>query len=183
MDIPQVNAADLRSLKYPKRETLERIGEVANGAVLSQQEMDDIIEGETTHMASDMDPFMAQKKIEEALKILKELGMPKGQHNERSALTLLALLDLKPDGKWSELRKPLMGITPIMEYAREHYGRKYAPNTRETFRRKTMHQFVEAGLAIYNPDQPDRPVNSPQACYQVSDEVYQVSTVCVSPMT
>ena len=170
----QVNAADLRSLKYPRRETLERMGEVANGAALSQQEIDDIIEGEITHMASDMDPFMAQKKIEEALKILKELGMPKGQRNERSALTLLALLDLKPDGKWSELRKPLMGITPIMEYAREHYGRKYAPNTRETFRRQTMHQFVEAGLAICNPDQPDRPVNSPQACYQVSDEVYQV---------
>ena len=63
-----------------------------------------------------------------------------------------------------------MGITPIMEYTREQYGKEYAPNTRETFRRQTMHQFVEAGIALYNPDDPARPVNSPNACYQVSEE-------------
>jgi hypothetical protein len=61
-----------------------------------------------------------------------------------------------------------MGITPIMEFAKEHYGTTYAPNTRETFRRQTMHQFVEAGIAIYNPDDPDRPVNSPKAVYQIT---------------
>lgn len=31
-----------------------------------------------------------------------------------------------------------------------------------------MHQFVEAAIARYNPDDPDRPVNSPKAVYQVS---------------
>lgn len=60
-----------------------------------------------------------------------------------------------------------MGITPIMDWAREHYGKEYAPNTRETFRRQTMHQFCDAGVALYNPDKPDRPVNSPKAVYQV----------------
>lgn len=40
-------------------------------------------------------------------------------------------------------------------------------NTRETFRRQTMHQFVDAGSALYNPDLPDRPVNSPKAVYQI----------------
>ena len=170
----QVNAADLRLLKYPQRETLERWGKSTSDAVLLQQEIDDIIEGEIEHMATDMNPFMAQKKVEEALEVLKQLGMPKGQQNERSALTLLALINLKPEGNWSELQRPLMGITPIMEHVRDYYGREYAPNTREAFRRQTMHQFVEAGLALYNPDQPDRPVNSPQACYQISDETYQV---------
>ena len=61
-----------------------------------------------------------------------------------------------------------MGITPIMEFAAKQYGVKYAPNTRETVRRQTMHQFVEAGIALYNPDQPDRAVNSPKAVYQVN---------------
>jgi len=61
-----------------------------------------------------------------------------------------------------------MGITPIMDWSREHYGTEYAPNTRETFRRQTMHQFVQAGLALYNPDDSNRPVNSPRAVYQVS---------------
>jgi len=30
-----------------------------------------------------------------------------------------------------------------------------------------MHQFVEAGLAVPNPDGPSRPVNSPKFCYQI----------------
>ena len=169
----QVNATDLRSLGYPVREALERIGKQTDGAAFSQQEIDNIIEGELAHMADDTNPILAQQKIDDGLKILKALGMPKGQQNERSALTLLALLDLKPSGIWDELERPLMGITPIMDYCREHYGREYAPNTRETFRRQTMHQFVEAGIALYNPDKLDRPVNSPKACYQISDEAFQ----------
>ena len=94
------------------------------------------------------------------------MTMMRRQQNDRSALTLLALVDLRPSGAWDQLRRPLMGITPIMDYAREHYGREYAPNTRETFRRQTMHQFVEAGIAQYNPDDPARPVNSPNGKYR-----------------
>jgi len=93
--------------------------------------------------------------------VLSDLGMPRGQRNERSALCLLALLDLTPEKPWSQATAPLMGITPIMDWAREHYDKEYAPNTRETVRRQTMHQFAQAGIAVYNPDKPDRPVNSP----------------------
>jgi hypothetical protein len=93
--------------------------------------------------------------------------MPRAQQNERSALSLLALLDLSPGKAWSEAQDPLMGITPIMDWARKHYNKRYAPNTRETVRRQTMHQFVQAGIALYNPDQPDRPVNSPHAVYRI----------------
>ena len=102
-----------------------------------------------------------------ALTIVQALGLPKAQHNERSALCLLALLNLTPDRPWADAQNPLMGITPIMDWARAHYGRDYAPNTRETFRRQTMHQFCDAGLARYNPDRPERPVNSPKAVYQI----------------
>ena len=170
----QVNAADLRSLPYPERKSLERIGRKAEAVAPSQVVIDNIIEGELLKMPDEINPLYAQQKIDEALQIVRALGMPKGQHNDRSTLSLLALLDLRADGRWSDLDKPLMGITPIMDYTREHYGREYAPNTRETFRRHTMHQFVEAGIALYNPDQPDRPVNSPKACYQISEEAFQV---------
>jgi hypothetical protein len=54
-----------------------------------------------------------------------------------------------------------------MDWAHKHYETKYAPNTRETFRRQTMHQFLSAGLALYNPDKPNRSVNSPKAVYQI----------------
>ena len=102
-----------------------------------------------------------------AHKILVSLGLPRAQQNERSALCLLALLDLTPQRKWAEARNPLMGITPIMDWIRDHYKKTYAPNTRETVRRQTMHQFVAAGIALYNPDKPARPVNSPAAVYQI----------------
>jgi hypothetical protein len=103
-----------------------------------------------------------------ALQILDDLGLPRAQRNERSALTLLALLDLRPGGEWRDAASPLIGITPIMDWMRSHYGKHYKPNTRETVRRQTMHQFVLAGIALYNPDDPARPVNSPAAVYQVS---------------
>lgn len=106
-------------------------------------------------------------RIKAAHQVLVALGLPSAQQNERSALSLLALLNLTPDKGWIEADSPLVGITPIIDWVRKHYGRRYAPNTRETFRRQTMHQFCEAGLARYNPDQPDRPVNSPKTVYQI----------------
>jgi hypothetical protein len=33
-----------------------------------------------------------------------------------------------------------------------------------------MHQFMQSGLVLYNPDDPKRPVNSPRAVYQISPE-------------
>lgn len=111
------------------------------------------------------------KHIDEAYKILISLGLPRAQHNERSALCLLALLNLAPSSTWAQAENPLIGITPIMDWSREHYDKDYAPNSRETFRRQTMHQFVDAGIALYNPDKPDRPVNSPKAVYQVTPAV------------
>jgi hypothetical protein len=55
----------------------------------------------------------------------------------------------------------------MMDFFRDHYGRNYKPNTRETVRRQSVHQFLEAGLLVANPDGLDRPVNSPKAVYQI----------------
>ena len=49
-------------------------------------------------------------------------------------------------------------------------ARGMRPTRAQTFRRQTMHQFVSAGLAVYNPDDPSRPVNSPKAVYQIEPE-------------
>ena len=109
--------------------------------------------------------------IKAAHQVIISLGLPRAQQNERSALSLLALLNLTPGKAWADAENPLMGITPIMDWARQHYGKEYAPNTRETFRRQTMHQFCDASVALYNPDKPDRPVNSPKAVYQIEPAV------------
>lgn len=111
-----------------------------------------------------------ENKIADALHILIDLGMPRAQRNDRSALCLLALLNLTKGKPWKKAENPLIGITPMMEFARDAYGKKYAPNTRETFRRQTLHQLVAAGIALYNPDAPGRPVNSPKAVYQIEPD-------------
>ncbi len=109
-------------------------------------------------------------KIEEAQAVLQELGLPKAQQNEISGFTFLALCNLKQKDNWTSAFKQSHGISKgIMEFISQNYNKKYAPNTRETFRREVLHQFVQAGIANYNPDIPDLPVNSPRAHYAISD--------------
>ncbi len=115
-----------------------------------------------------------KRRLKEAHAVLADLGMPRAQLNERTALCLLALLNLSPNRTWDKAQAPCMGITPIMDWARDNFGRSYAPNTRETFRRQSMHQFVQAGIAVYNPDKPDRPVNSPHAVYRIEPHLLAV---------
>jgi len=100
--------------------------------------------------------------------------MDNERSNERSARTLLALLRLRPDDPWSEASNPMLGTRAIMDWIRDEYGHDYAPNTRETIRRQTLHQFVDAMLVIENPDEPGRPVNSPRWNYQVTSEALAV---------
>jgi len=87
-----------------------------------------------------------ENKIADALQILESLGMPRAQQNDRSALCLLALLNLKKGQSWSDAKSPLVGITPMLEFALDHYGKKYAPNSRETFRRQTKVRRWARGL-------------------------------------
>ncbi len=113
-------------------------------------------------------------KIDEALEIITALGLPKAQLNERTALTLLALIDLKPDQSWTDIKTPLIGITPIMNFMRDKYGKEYKPNTRETVRRQSIHQMVDAGIALINPDDPTRAPNSPKTVYQIEPSTYEL---------
>ncbi len=168
----QVNVTDLKILPYPSCKVLEELGSHVDQDFPNQEQIDELLERTISQMTDikTPDPIKAKRKIDEALQILKDLGLPRAQQNERSALTLLAILGLKPGTSWSKSQSPLIGITPIMDFCRDYYGKNYAPNTRETIRRQTMHQFIEAGLAIQNPDQPDRPINSPKWCYQIEPE-------------
>lgn len=115
------------------------------------------------------------ERIEQARGVLKLLGLPPDQTNDRAALTLLSMLDLAPTTPWADAQNPLIGITPMMTFMAAHYlDQPYAPNTREAVRRFTVRQFVAAGVAVANPDDPRRPVNSPNFCYQVPAELLSV---------
>jgi adenine-specific DNA-methyltransferase len=109
-------------------------------------------------------------KIAEAIEILKAFGLPRAQHNERSALTLLAVLDLREKTPWPEAKKRSIRIHDILLFVQKYYKKHYAENTRETIRRQTLHQFEQAGLVIRNPDDPTRPTNSPNTVYMIADD-------------
>ena len=113
-------------------------------------------------------------KQDEAKQLLGELNFDSERQNDRSALVLLALLNLGPGDSWSAATNPLMRTVEIMGWIREEFEVSYKPNTRETIRRQTLHQFVQAHLVVENSDQPDRPINSPKWCYQVTDEALQL---------
>jgi adenine-specific DNA-methyltransferase len=165
----QVNATDLRNLKYPTRGQLNELGLRIGEEFPDQETLDGNLQ-EILNLADSAavkNPVKAKRKMDQALRVLKALGLPHGQQNDRSALALLSLLDLKPNTPWSKAKDPYIGITPMMNFFSKHYGKNYAPNSRETLRRQTIHQFLDAGMVHINPDEPERPTNSGKTVYQI----------------
>lgn len=113
-------------------------------------------------------------KIDEAKEILKELGLPKQQQNELAAFTLLALCGIKPKDKWNQASRSSIKLSKgIIAFLKEIYSKKYAPNTRESIRKDVLHQFVQARIVDYNPDNPELPINSPNTHYAITMEVQE----------
>jgi hypothetical protein len=110
-------------------------------------------------------------KLEEAKGILCAIGMPKGQTNDRSAYVLLALSGIKEDMSWTDATVSPMRIVDTMNFMAENYDKEYKPNTRETIRKDTLHQFVEGAVAQRNTDAMNRPTNSPNYSYCLTSEM------------
>ena len=113
-------------------------------------------------------------KLEEARGILTAIGMPEAQTNDRSAYILLALADLKEDSEWEDARQPELRIVDMMNFMHINYDKEYKPNTRETIRKDTVHQFVDAAVAERNTGSVNRPTNSPNYCYRLTGEMLKL---------
>lgn len=172
----QVNATDLRRLPYPSAEQLDKIAAEMPFPAGTQEQLDDIVEEVIIAVKKSRKggAKAIKARLAEASSVLKALGLPKDQQNERAALTLLALLGMRPEHNWSAAKNPKRGVTPIMDFVGEFYNKHWKPNTRETVRRFTLHQFEDAGVVVANPDKPDRPTNSPGYCYQVPTVVLRL---------
>jgi adenine-specific DNA-methyltransferase len=68
----------------------------------------------------------------------------------------------------------MLRVLDIMDWMREKFGKSYAPNSRETVRRQTIHQFEQARLIDRNPDNPSRPTNSGDTNYQLTSDAARV---------
>lgn len=107
--------------------------------------------------------------LKESRQILEFLELPRKQQNDRTARVLLALLSLSPGQNWSSAKNPKLTIRGIADFIRENLDYDYAENSRESIRKYSVKQLVEASILLHNPDNPKRAVNSSKNCYKVSD--------------
>ena len=113
-------------------------------------------------------------KLEEAKAVLTALKLPKGQTNNRSAWVFLALANISSIDEWSDAMPLLLPTHAIMEFIRNHYDMDYKPNSRETIRRQTLHQFEQARIIDRNRDDPRRPTNSKDNNYSLNSEIIEI---------
>ena len=113
-------------------------------------------------------------KIHDACNLLKELGMPKEQTNQLAGLVLLSLAQLAEQDLWATATNGMYTTRDIMNFIMSAYEVNYAPNSRETIRRKALHQFEQAQLVIRNDDDPGRSTNSPKNNYRLSPRLLEI---------
>jgi type II restriction enzyme len=126
------------------------------------------------------------KKLKEALQLLSDLGLPEKQQNDRSALSLLALANIKKTTKWADATQISMSIAGskdgqgkyprVMQFINKNYSavRTYKENSRESFRDETIKPFVQAGICEHNPEEPGLSPNSKNNHYRLTIEVLKV---------
>jgi adenine-specific DNA-methyltransferase len=173
----QVNAAELRILPLPPLEVIKNIGEKIQKVNTYEPEIVDGIIFSTlweSNLLSEEFPMIQETritmgKIEQAQEILEAIGLPSAQQNEISALTLLALAQLSEKNAWKDAANPMLRVHDILIEIKQKYGREYAENSRETIRRRVLHQFEQAGIVIRNADDPTRPTNSGLTNYMLSE--------------
>ncbi|HDR7656207.1 restriction endonuclease [Bacillus wiedmannii] len=113
------------------------------------------------------------RKLQEAKDILKALGMPKQQYNDRSGYVLLALAGVKENDRWNDATINSLRIVDIMDFMAENYNKIYKPNSRETIRKESIHQFVDGAIAVSNDDDDERATNSPKYSYRLTNETLE----------
>lgn len=119
-----------------------------------------------------------ERKLDEAKEILAAIGMPLKQQNTRTALVLLSMFNLSPTQEWATVSSNTLGITECMDWMADRYpdipkGTKdpsrYAPNSRESVRKESVHQLIDAGILVKNSDAPGRATNDKNNRYHPSD--------------
>jgi adenine-specific DNA-methyltransferase len=177
----QVNAAELRALPLPPLEIIKAIGQELIKAESPENDIDQIVFSVLRNNGYITPDFPTIKetrikmgKIQEAQELLKVLGLPEKQQNEISALTLLALASLQEYTAWKDAIPAGLRTHDLRLWIKENYNREYAENTRETFRRQVLHQFLQAGIVHINAHNPKLSTNSPNTRYSLSEPALEV---------
>ena len=109
-------------------------------------------------------------KIEEAREILKFVGMPKAQQTDICCYVLLAMAGIEPGMPWRDATNNWIRIHDIIQFTNLNYGTTYAENSRETFRKKALHNFRIVALVEDN----GKATNSPNYSYRLTNETLEL---------
>ena len=99
-------------------------------------------------------------KVDEAISILKALGLPKP--SAKAAYTLLALANMNERKSWKSAQSRSMRIHDIIVSIRDVFKVGYAENTREDVRKHVLKPFERARIVDRNPDDPRLATNDPR---------------------
>jgi len=108
--------------------------------------------------------------IDEVKELLRELGFPDAFISDQTALVLLALSDRRPRQKLLPGHAYLAEgarVHDILNFVREDMGRRVAENTRESYRKTSLHPLVEAGWVIRH----QLSTNDPNTYYTLNGEL------------
>jgi len=114
-------------------------------------------------------------KVDEAISILKALGLPKP--SAKAAYTLLALANMNERKSWRSAASRSMRIHDIIVAIRDVFRVGYAENTREDVRKQVLKPFERARIVDRNPDDPRLATNDPRTHYALSADALEVLKV------
>ena len=126
----------------------------------------------------------ASEKIEQAITILRSVGVPvrklTKRRQERVALALLAVGNLLPDTPWSEAESFLSGgpdpltTRDIIRFWNAHYGQKIADSSYDDVRRKDLIVLVEACLVARSAANPTADTNDGTRGYAIPEAALEL---------
>ncbi|MBN2239059.1 MAG: hypothetical protein JW712_04745 [Dehalococcoidales bacterium] len=121
-----------------------------------------------------------EQKKAEAITILTSIGIPINgltkRRQERLALTLLAVGNIKPDTPWKETAiyestdSWALSTREIIEYLNQNYGEKISSGSYDDVRRKDLIVLIEAGIVQRSVQNPNASTNNPQRRYAIIPE-------------
>jgi len=104
--------------------------------------------------------------VEKIRDLLNNVGMPEKQQSDLCCYTVLAMAGLTNKNNWASATNNWVRIHDIIAFIAKEYGKYYAENSRETFRKQAIHHFRTAALIEDN----NKPTNSPLYRYRLTKE-------------
>ena len=109
-------------------------------------------------------------KVDALKEILNKVEFPEQMQMNICIYTILALASIKKSTPWKNATNDWLRVHDIITFANKNYYAGYAENSRETFRKKALHNFRNAAMVEDN----GVATNSPNYRWRITDEFLRV---------